>query len=73
MYTSSASNSLASRARATFINKGLHTMQSHPTNCGLVWQHYILPIHSKSKCFLDESHSKWNFHVTKDSIEICDI
>jgi hypothetical protein len=35
MYTGSASNSLASRARATFTNGGLHTVQSHPTNCGL--------------------------------------
>jgi len=35
MYTGLASNSLASRARTTFTNGGLHGMQSHPTNCGL--------------------------------------
>ncbi len=35
MYTSSASNSLASRARNTFTNGRLHGTQSHPTNCSL--------------------------------------
>jgi hypothetical protein len=72
MYTGSAWNSLYSRVRATFKNGGLHGLCDHIQQV-VVQLDNVSFYPPKANAFLDLLHSKCNFHVIKDSIEICDI